>query len=364
MTVREITSCLEQWAPLSYAEDFDNVGLLVGSYEQKISKALITHDALETVIDEAIAEKCELIVCFHPIIFKGLKKLTDTSYVSRAVIKAIQYNISIYAMHTALDVQLDGVNAGLADALQLSERNVLEPSKGTIQKLNTYVPKVHLNEVQDALFTAGAGAIGKYSECSFTTSGEGTFQPLEGSKPFVGNKGKRHIEAEDQLQLVFEKHLQSRVTKALLDAHPYETVAYEITTLQNIRPDLGMGCIGQLPKGMNEKKFLEKLKAILGTPTLRHSALLGKEINRVALLGGSGSFAIESAIRKGADIFITADLKYHDFFRAESACLLVDVGHYESEKFTKTRIMEFLNKNFPNFAFISSKTDTNPVHYF
>jgi len=364
MTVREITSCLETWAPLAYAEDFDNVGLLVGSHAQKIKKVLVAHDALEEVIDEAISENCELVVCFHPIIFKGLKKLTDASYVSRAVTKAIKHDISIYAIHTALDVQLNGVNAGLADALGLVDRAVIQPAKGTIQKLNTYVPNQQLKAVQEALFAEGAGAMGRYDECSFIVAGEGSYKPLEGSNPFAGITGNRHTAEETQLQVIFPKHLHSKIINTLLDTHPYEAVAYEITTLENSRSDLGMGCIGELPKGMEESDFLNKLKAILGTAVFRHSALLGKPIKRVGLLGGSGSFAIESAIAQGADVYITADLKYHDFFRAEASCLLVDVGHYESEQFTKTTIMEHLNKNFPNFAFISSKTDTNPVHYF
>ena len=364
MTVGEITSCLETWAPLAYAEDFDNVGLLVGSHAQNVKKVLVTHDALEEVIDEAIAENCELVVCFHPIIFKGLKKLTYATYVSRAVTKAIKHDISIYAIHTALDIQLNGVNAGLANALGLRDRAVIQPAIGTIQKLTTHVPNKQLNAVQEALFAAGAGAMGHYDECSFIVVGEGGFKPLEGSKPFVGTNGTRHTAEETQLHMIFPKHLHTMVIKALLEAHPYETVAYEITTLENSRSDLGMGCIGNLPTGEQESDFLKKLKAILGTPVLKHSALLGNHIKRVAILGGSGSFAIESAMVQGADAYITADLKYHDFFRAEASCLLVDVGHYESEQFTKTTIMEHLNKNFPNFAFISSKTDTNPVHYF
>ena len=364
MTVREITNCLETWAPHAYAEDFDNVGLLVGSHTQKVKKVMVTHDALEEVIDEAIAENCELVVCFHPIIFKGLKKLIDSSYISRAVTKAIKHNISIYAIHTALDVQLNGVNAGLANALELKERTVIQPAEGTIQKLNTYVPKKQLKTVQDALFVAGAGSMGQYEECNFTVVGEGSFKPLRGSKPFVGINNTRHTTEETQLQMIFPKHIQRKIIKALLEVHPYEAVAYEITTLENSRSDLGMGCIGNLPTFMRESDFLKKLKDILGTPVLRHSSLLGKHIKRVAILGGSGSFAIESAMIKGADTYITADLKYHDFFRAEASCLLVDVGHYESEQFTKATIMAHLIKNFPNFAFISSKKYTNPVHYF
>jgi dinuclear metal center YbgI/SA1388 family protein len=364
MTVREITSCLDQWAPLAYAEDFDNVGLLVGSFDQKIERALVTHDAIESVVDEAIESRCNLIICFHPIIFKGLKRITNGTYVERAVTKAIKNDIAIYTIHTALDVQKDGVNKGLADALQLNDRKVLVPSKGSLIKLNTYVPNAHLAEVQAALFAAGAGALGAYAECSFTSEGTGSFFPLANSNAFTGGKGKRHLEPETQLQVVVPKHCKNKVVNALQKTHPYETVAYELTVLDNIRTDLGMGCIGTLPKPLSEDEFLNSLKTLLGTPVLRHSAFLGKKIKRVALLGGSGSFAIDAARRLNADVFITADLKYHDFFQGENDVLLIDVGHYESEQFTKKIIMEFLSKNFPNFAFISSKTDTNPVHYF
>ena len=364
MTVREITSCLEQWAPLAYAEDFDNVGLLVGDNTQNVTGVLITHDALEAVVDEAIAENCNLIISFHPIIFQGLKRLTNTTYVGRAVAKAINNDIAIYAIHTALDVQLDGVNKGFADALGLKKRSVLIPTKGSLVKLNTYVPKKNLDKVEQALFAAGAGAVGNYAECSFISDGTGSFTPLEGSSPYVGEKGKRHHEAETQLQVVMPKHCKAAVITALHNAHPYETVAYELTALENTRTDIGMGCMGELPTAIEEKEFLKNIKEILGTPLLKHSALLNKKIKRVALLGGSGSFAIDTAKAKNCDVFITADMKYHDFFKSENQCLLVDVGHYESEQFTKKIIIEHLRKNFPNFAFISSKTDTNPVHYF
>ena len=364
MTVHEITTCLQKWAPLAYAEDFDNVGLLVGDANQKVTHVLIAHDALETVVDEAILEKCNLIICFHPIIFKGLKRLTNSTYVERAVTKAIKNDIAIYAIHTALDVQLNGVNKGLADALGLQKRSVLMPSKGSLLKLSTYVPHENLNEVENALFDAGAGALGDYSECSFTTKGTGSFTPLEGSTPYVGEKGQRHLEPETNLQVVLPKHCKNAVITSLQKAHPYETVAYELSVLENTRSDLGMGCVGTLAKSISEQELLKTLKAILGTPCVRHSALLGKKIERIALLGGSGSFAIGAAKQQKADVFITADLKYHDFYSGENSCLLIDVGHFESEQFTKKIIIEHLSKNFPNFAFISSKTDTNPVHYF
>ena len=364
MTVKEITTCLEQWSPLAYAEDFDNVGLLVGTHDQHVDGVLIAHDALESVIYEAIAEGCNLIVCFHPIIFQGLKKITNKTYVERAVAKAIKHDIALYAIHTALDVQLNGVNKGLADALGLEQRRVLLPQKGSLLKLSTYVPQEHLPIVQEALFNAGAGAIGHYDQCSFLTDGIGGYRPLDGSTPFVGNVGERHFESEMQLQVILPKHVKAAVLTALEQSHPYETVHYELSVLENVRNDLGMGCVGSLPRPVEEKAFLKTLKDIVGTPSIKHSKLFNKNIERVALLGGSGSFATEAAIGQGADVFITADLKYHDFYKAEKHLILVDVGHFESEQFTKKIIIEFLSKNFPNFAFISSKTETNPVHYF
>ncbi len=364
MTVRKITSQLEQWAPLAYAEDFDNVGLLVGDLDMKVNGVLVTHDALESVIDEAIEKECNLVICFHPIIFQGLKKITNRSYVERVVAKAIKNDIAIYALHTALDVQLYGVNLGLAQAFKLENKSVLVPTKGSLLKLNTYVPHAHLESVRSALFTAGAGAIGNYAECSFTSDGSGSFTPLEGSNSYTGEKGIRHLEAETQIQVVLPKHCRTAVITALHNAHPYETVAYELTVLENTRTDIGMGCIGDLPSHVDAIDFLHLTKEITGTPVLKHSTLLNKKIKRVALLGGSGSFAIDAAKQNGADAFISSDMKYHDFFKAENQCLLIDVGHYESEQFTKKIIIEFLSKNFPNFAVISSKKDTNPVHYF
>jgi dinuclear metal center YbgI/SA1388 family protein len=364
MIVHEITSCLEKWAPLPYAEDYDNVGLLVGDFDQNVSKVLITHDALESVIEEAIKKSCELIICFHPIIFKGLKRLTKESYVSRSVSKAIKNNISIYAMHTALDMQLTGVNSAFANLLNLKNREVLIPAKGTIQKLITYVPEKHINEVQKALFNVGGGAIGHYDQCSFLTEGLGSYRPLKGSNPYMGEINKQHMCNESQLQMVFPKNLKKKIIETLKYIHPYETVAYEIQTLNNTREDIGIGCVGKLPNVLNENQFLKLLKKTIGTPTIRHSEILGNKIEQVALIGGSGSFAIERALAKKVDAFITSDLKYHDFFKAESQFLLIDVGHYESEQFTKKIIIKYLTENFPNFVFISSETNTNPVYYF
>ena len=363
MRVADIIAVLESWAPLAYAEDFDNVGLLVGDKDQQVNGVMITHDCLEEVVKEAISKQCNFIVCFHPILFEGLKKISGESHVERAIRTAIKNDISIYALHTALDNQPYGVSYGLASALELQNTRVLIPKKGTLKKLNFYVPDSQAQEVQQALFDVGAGQLGHYDQCSFVHKGKGGFRPLENSQPHLGEKGIRHQETEKQVQLVFQAHLQKDVIKTLLENHPYEEVAYEITTLDNVHSHLGMGLIGTLKTSMTPKEFLEDVKAKLKTPVLRHSVLGKSTIKSVAVLGGSGSFAADTAKAKGADAYITADLKYHDFFKGNKAFLLVDAGHFETEQFTKKLIAEYLIKKLPNFAVLLSGLDTNPIKY-
>ena len=362
MRIQDIINELEQFAPLNYAEDFDNVGLLVGNANQKASGALITLDTLEDVVDEAIEEKCNLIISFHPIIFSGLKKITGSNYVERTVLKAIQNNICIYAIHTALDNNFKGVNDMMCEKLGLKNRNILIPQQNTIKKLMTYVPKSNADKVRQALFDAGAGNIGNYDNCSFNIEGKGSFRGNEESDPAVGERGKLHFEEETQLNMIFAKHAEKNILKALFQSHPYEEVAYEITDLQNQNQHIGIGMIGELEHPIPGVEFLKKLKKVFNCGVIKHSALGERMIKKVAVLGGSGSFAIENAQKKSADIFITADLKYHDFFKAENM-LLADIGHFESEQFTKELLHSYLTKKIPNFAFILSNTDTNPIKY-
>jgi len=363
MRISDIITVLESWAPLAYAEDFDNVGLLVGDKNQSTKGVLVTHDCLEEVVEEAMDKGCKLIVCFHPILFEGLKNLSGSSHVERSIRKAVKYDIAIYAMHTALDNQPHGVSHGLAHALGMQKNRVLLPKKGTLKKLNFYVPKAHVDSVQKALFEVGAGKLGDYDQCSFTNSGEGGFRPLENSEPYVGKKGDRHREAEQQIQMVFQSHLQQVIIQTLFETHPYEEVAYEITTLDNTNHRLGMGLIGELTNPLEPSAFLKHIKNTLNTPTLRHSKLGSYPIKQVAVLGGSGSFAIEAAKAQGADAYVTADLKYHDFFKGNEQFLLVDAGHFETEQFTKKLIADYLIKKLPNFAVLLSGLDTNPVKY-
>jgi len=363
MIVQDVINYLEELSPLAYAEDFDNVGLLVGNKNTKLTGILITLDTLETVVDEAIENNCNLIVSFHPIIFKGLKKLTGKTYVERVVIKAIKHDIAIFAMHTALDNALQGVNDMICDKIGLINKQILIPQTGTIKKLTTYAPKEEADKLREALFNAGAGNIGNYNECSFNAEGIGTYKGNINSNPSKGKKGTLHFEPEIQISVTYAKHLESKIIKTLFKVHSYDEVAYEITTLENKNQHIGMGMIGELEKPMEEASFLKHLKSKMNTKCVRHSALIGKPIQNVAVLGGSGSFAISNAKVAKADAFITADLKYHDFFTAENNILLADIGHYESEQFTKNILVAFLTKKMPNFAVVLSKTNTNPVKY-
>ncbi|WP_139957836.1 Nif3-like dinuclear metal center hexameric protein [Flavicella sediminum] len=362
-TIKDVTTSIEKLAPLAYAESFDNVGLLVGSYETEVSGVLVTLDSLEATIDEAIEKKCNLVVSFHPIIFSGLKKINGSNYVERVVIKAIKNDIAIYAMHTALDNCFHGVSAKMCEVLGLKNRKVLIPQKHNIKKLLTYVPVENANRLRKALFAQGAGNIGNYDSCSFNVEGFGTYRGNEDSNPTVGKKGELKSEKEIIIGIIFEKHLEANIRKTLFDNHPYEEVAYEITTLENQHQHIGIGMVAEFDEAMDEKDFLQHVKSAMKTDCIRHSKLLNKAIKKVAVLGGSGSFAIENAKMAGADAYISADFKYHEFYKAENQLLITDIGHYESEQFTKNLLVDYLTKKFTNFAIILSDKNTNPIYY-
>ncbi len=364
MIVKDITNLLEELVPLAYAEDFDNVGLLVGDAQAVVSGVLVTLDTLENVVDEAIAKNCNLIVSFHPIIFGGLKKITGTNYVQRVVIKAIQNNIAIYSMHTALDNSQYGVNAKIAEVLGLIDTKILIPQKGTVKKLTTYVPKKDAEKLKKALFEAGAGKMGNYSHCSFSVDGIGSYKAGENANPSIGKIGETHFEAENQINITFEKAFEHQIIKALRDNHPYEEVAYELETLENYNQNIGIGLIGSLENAITEQEFLAFVKEKMNALCIRHSEFLNKPIKKVAVLGGSGAFAINAANAANADIFITSDLKYHQFYEAEGRMLIADIGHYESEQFTKNLLVDYLTKKIPNFAVRLSESKTNPIKYF
>ncbi|WP_297766443.1 Nif3-like dinuclear metal center hexameric protein [uncultured Muriicola sp.] len=364
MIVQEVADILEELAPLANAEDFDNVGLLVGDPKAQVTGILVTLDTLENVVEEAIAKKYNLIVSFHPILFKGLKKITGKNYVERVVVKAIQHGINIYSMHTALDNVAQGVNGRICEVLGILDPRILIPKTDSLQKLTTYVPKAALEKVKRALFEAGGGSIGNYSHCSFTLEGTGSFRPESGAQPTMGKLGETHFEEEIQVHMTFPRSVKNQLLKALFKSHPYEEVAYEITTLDNEQQHLGMGMIGSLTAPMEELAFFEYLKKCMQVPCIRHSGLLNKPIQKVAVLGGSGAFAISAAKAQGADVFITADVKYHQFFEAENKMIIADIGHYESEQYTKNLLVDYLTKKIPNFAVALSESITNPIKYY
>jgi dinuclear metal center YbgI/SA1388 family protein len=357
-------------APLAYAEDFDNVGLLVGNQELDATGVLVCHDALESVIDEAIVKKCNLVVCFHPILFSGLKKITGKDYVERSIIKAIKNDVAIYAVHTALDNHQDGVNKIFADALGLTKTKILIPKQNFIRKLVTYTIPENAEQLRNSLFDEGAGTIGNYENCSFNSKGIGTYMGNEHSNPEIGERFE-FVEADEiKIEVTFEKHLENKILKALFKNHVYEEVAYEIYDLQNKNQNIGLGMIGELSVPMDETAFLNFVKDKMQSEGIRHSTFLGKPIKKVAVLGGSGGFAIKNAIQAGANVFLTADLKYHQFYEAENQILLADIGHFESERYTKNYIVDFLRKKILNFApvpnfigIVLSEENTNPVKY-
>jgi dinuclear metal center YbgI/SA1388 family protein len=363
MKIKEILNILEEMAPLAYAEDFDNVGLLVGNQNDEATGVLVCHDALESVIDEAIAKKCNLVVCFHPILFSGLKKITGKNYVERAVLKAIKNDIAIYAVHTALDNHKNGVNKIFCNALGLKNTKVLVPKQNFIQKLVTYTIPENVEKVRNALFDAGAGKIGNYEDCSFNSQGIGTYMGNENSNPEIGERFEFVEAPEIKIEVTFEKHLQSKILKALFSNHLYEEVAYEIYDLQNSHQNIGLGMIGELENPMSEMEFLKFVKDKMQSGGIRHSQLLGKQVKKIAVLGGSGSFAIKNAIQANVDVFLTSDLKYHNFYEAENQIVLADIGHFESERYTKNYIVDFLKEKITNFAIVLSEENTNPVKY-
>ena len=363
MQIKHVINILEDLSPTYYAEEYDNIGLLVGDKNKDLSGILITHDTLPDVVDEAVKKGLNLIVSFHPIIFSGLKSITGKSYIERAVIKAIKNDIAIFAIHTALDVSWNGVNDIILNKLGAVNKQILIPKEKTIKKLSTYVPISETENLKQALFESGAGSIGNYNKCSFSINGIGSFEGNSDSNPVYGKKGELHLEEETNINFTFPAHLESKIISTLLKKHPYEEVAYEITTLDNNNQHIGLGMTGELEKSMSEIEFLDFLKIKLPTKCIRYSKLLNKKINKIAVLGGSGSFATKAAIASGADIFISADFKYHDFYAAENKLIIADIGHFESEQFIKNLLFEYLSQKITKFAIDLSEINTNPINY-
>jgi len=364
MTVSEIISLFEEFAPALYQESYDNSGLQAGNKDDEVTGALITLDVTEEVVDEAVDLGYNLIISHHPLIFKGLKSITANDPTGRIIIKALQKKINILSIHTNADNAGEGVNHYICRKIGLKDTSILCPLEGKLLKLSVFVPEDHAQNLREQIFNAGAGMIGNYDFCSFNTPGTGTFRGNENTNPFSGEKGKINIEKEIKIETILPVHLKNRVIKAMLAAHPYEEVAYDIYPLENRYSRYGLGMTGYLEGEVNQKDFLQVLKRVFKTGCIKHSRLTGKEVKKVAVCGGSGSSLLGNAIASGADVFVSSDFKYHQFFDAENKIVIADIGHFESEQFTKDLFYELLMKNFPKFAVRLSEVNTNPVFYF
>ena len=364
MLIQELTSYLENYAPLNYQENYDNSGLIVGNKNKEIKKALISLDCTEAVIDEAIKNKCDIVISHHPIVFKGLKKFNGNNYVERVVIKAIQHHIAIYAIHTNLDSVHNGVNAKICEKIGLVNCQILEPKANLLRKLVFFVPTANAQNVKHHVFKAGAGQVSNYSECSFNVAGVGTFKANDAANPFVGEINETHEEPEMRIEVIYPTGAEKKIINALIKNHPYEEVAYDIYPIENKHQLVGSGMIGELETEVDSLTFLQLLKDKMQLSVIRHTQILNKSIKKVAVCGGSGSFLLNKAIQANADAFVTADFKYHEFFDADGNLMIADIGHFESEQFTQHLLLEIITNKFPKFAIRLTENNTNPIKYF
>jgi len=363
MKVRDIIDIFEELAPFSYQESYDNSGLQVGEKNAEVHGILITLDITEEVLEETIQSGCNLLLSHHPLIFNGIKSITGENTVERIIARALREKINILSVHTNIDNSGSGVNKKICEKLELQDTSVLLPAEGKLLKLSVFVPEDHAHEIRECIFNAGAGVIGNYDSCSFNIQGTGTFRGNEKTDPFVGEKGKLHYGKEVRIETILPAYLKEKVIREMLEAHPYEEVAYDLYPVENKYNRFGSGMVGILPEKMSGEDFLLHLKKTFMSSCIRHSLLSGRNIKKVAVCGGSGSFLIKDAINSGADAFISGDIKYHQFFDTGGNILLADIGHYESEQFTKELFYELIIKKFPNFALHLSKINTNPIHY-
>jgi|TARA_B100000530_G_scaffold129496_1_gene80886 dinuclear metal center YbgI/SA1388 family protein len=365
MKLFEISNYLDTRVPLAFQEEYDNCGLLIGNKDQKINSVLICLDCTEEVLAEAIKNKHNLIIAHHPIIFQGVKKIIGKNYVERIIQKAIKHDVAIYAMHTNLDNIYGGVSFQIANKLGLKNSQILKPKTNLLTKLSVYCPKSHVDKVKNSLFNSGAGKVGEfYDRCSFVSNGVGSFRPLCGASPFSGNIGKESLVEEHNIEVVFYSYLKPKMLSVLKEEHPYEEVAYNCVEIDNFS-FCGAGVIGELKKEMTLVKFLSYVKRNMNTNVIRYTNSNNKaKIERVAVCGGSGSFLLQDAIQNDADVFISSDFKYHDFFDGNNEISILDIGHYESEYFTQQLIFDIVKEKFSKLAVHLTKVCTNPILYY
>ena len=362
MKIKEIVSELNNFAPVQLQESYDNSGLNVGNLENEITGILLCIDVIPEVVEEAIRKNCNLIVSHHPLIRNEIKKLTGDNYVEKSIILAIQNDISIYCGHTNFDNHASGVSWKIAEKLNLKNIKILAPINNIVRKVSVFVPQNYAEKVRNTMFDAGAGKLGNYDCCSYNTDGYGSFKANENANPFVGESNKIHFEQEVKIEVIYPSYLENKIITAMLSAHPYEEVAYDVFTLNNKISFAGMGVYGEFEEDISELDFLKKLKTTFFVENIRHSKFLNKKIKKVAICGGSGSSLIDKVKQIGSDAFITGDVKYHDYFLAENRIFLTDIGHYESEQFTKEIFFDIINKKNVNFAVNFSEIKTNPIN--
>ena len=363
MKIKEIIRALEMFAPLPLQEGFDNAGLQIGLTDAEATGALLCLDVTEAVVDEAVMLGYNLIVSHHPLLFKGCKSITGKDYVERCIIKALKNEIVIYSMHTNMDNAPMGVNFKIADKIGLQDVRVLDPKEQALLKLVTFVPTDHAAAVREALFAAGCGCIGRYDACSYNLQGEGTFRAGQGTHPYCGKEGELHTEPEVRIETILPAFRQADVRRALQAAHPYEEPAYDFYPLSNRWEQVGSGVVGTLKEPETETDFLKRIKKLFEVGCVKHSRLNGRLIRTVALCGGAGAFLLPKAVQAQADVFITGEVKYHDYFTFEHSILVAEIGHYESEQYTKEIFYTILREAFPTLEVSMTRVNTNPVKY-
>lgn len=363
MKISEIVNYLSHRVPVSLQEDYDNSGLQVGDESRETDSVLLSVDITEEIIDEAINDGSGLIITHHPLIFKGLRRISGRTLTERVITKAIKNDIAIYSAHTNLDVIRGGVSYRMADKIGLKDISALTEITGKLLKIAVFVPEKNADHVRVAMFNAGAGSVGDYDHCSFNTVGEGSFRAGKGTNPHTGEIGSDHFEKEIKIEMILPEYKKSAVVSGMINAHPYEEVAYDILRLENAIPGAGLGCIGELDKAVEAKRFLEDIAGVFDARGVRYSGSIAGSVKKVAVCGGSGSSLIKYALARGADIFITADIKYHSFFEGNNSMIIADIGHYESEKYSLEILYELITKKFPKFAVRFSKNNTNPINY-
>lgn len=361
-----IFQAIEKWAPKSLAYEWDNVGLQIGSYQNKAMRIMITLDVVESVVDEAIDKNIDLIIAHHPLLFKPLKQIDFNSPKGKIIHKLIRHNISVYAAHTNLDIANGGVNDMLCHALSIKpQKNVLNTSFDQLVKLVVFIPETHVEAVREALSNAGAGHIGNYSHCTFQSVGQGTFKPLKNATPYIGTENQLTFVNEVKLETIISNQKVSSLVQAMIKAHPYEEPAYDIIPLENKGTRYGLGKIGVLEKEMRLKKLATQVKETFAMPNVRVTGNLDKVIKKVAIVGGSGEKYINNAAELGVDVLITGDMTFHTAQDAlEMGLSVIDAGHY-IEKVMKESVKAYLDNYFKqtDLVCLISETNTDPFQF-